>query len=234
MIGIFDSGAGGLNALRELRRLLPEADIVFFADRENAPYGTKAPDTLVRLVERDIEILKNSGAEKILMACCTASTVYHKLKEESRRICVPIIEPTVKRALKVSKNKKIGVIATERTVASKAFSKAILSRGTNAEVFEVAAQKIVAIVENGSRDGRLTRDEKRIISEALLPLVDTGIDTLILGCTHFPHLRCEIAGLLPGVELIDSAKEGAFEISKKASPEGFGKTLFLGRENIQV
>lgn len=122
MIGIFDSGVGGLASFSELRRLLPLADIAYLADRKNAPYGTKKKDVLKRLVCEDIELLRRLGCNKILIACCTASTVHRELPEESRRISFPIIKQTANAA---AGYRSVAVIATEHTVRSHAFSKEI-------------------------------------------------------------------------------------------------------------
>ena len=97
MIGIFDSGVGGFNALFEIRRRLPFADIAYFADEKNAPYGTKSEDQLLKLVKKDAEILKGIGASEILIACCTASTVFERLNEEEKRNLTPIIAPAAHR-----------------------------------------------------------------------------------------------------------------------------------------
>lgn len=220
MIGVFDSGAGGLLALTHLRKLCPNADLCFYADRENAPYGTKSEEELVFLVEKDVLRLKNAGAEKILMACCTASTVWHLLKNEHKEICCPIISPTASAALIATKNKKIGVIATERTVKTKCFSKAIKNLDKTAEITELAAQPLVKMAENGIFE---EEEAKRILD----PLVNSEIDTLLLGCTHFPIFENEIAKILPGVKLISSAYEGAKYISTKTRNEGRGTTRFL-------
>ena len=107
MIGVFDSGAGGLFALAELRRLLPKADILCLTDRKNAPYGTKSEDELTRHVTSGVDTLLSLGCSSVLMACCTASTVWERLPERERAAAVPIIEPVTEAALRVSKNKKI-------------------------------------------------------------------------------------------------------------------------------
>ena len=109
MIGIFDSGVGGLSALDEVRKIAPKADICFLADRNNAPYGTKTKEEVKKLAEANIEKLLSLGAEKILIACCTASTVYHELSDFHKSISVPIIEISAKRAFEISKTKRIGL-----------------------------------------------------------------------------------------------------------------------------
>lgn len=226
MIGIFDSGAGGLTALSELRRLLPSADICFFKDVKNAPYGTKSRRELIKLVERDILKLYRTGADKILMACCTASTVYECLPDKMKKISLPIIEPTARAAAKISTQGKIGVIATEATVSSGAFSKALWKFSTVKEVHELPLQRLVGMVEEGSVDGRLKSAERDELSRLLSPMKNK-IDTLILGCTHFPHLELEISGCLPGVRLVSSSREGARELGRLSKNRGKGRTFFL-------
>lgn len=220
MIGVFDSGAGGLIALKHLRKLSPNSDICFFADRENSPYGTKSEKELVYLVEKDVERLSRAGATKILMACCTASTVWHLLKDEYKEICCPIILPTAKAASTATKNKRIGVIATERTVKTKRFSTAVKNIDNTIEVTELAAQPLVRMAENQAF-------EKEEVKRLLRLLINSEIDTLLLGCTHFPIFENEIAELFPNVKLISSAYEGAKYISKNTRDEGCGKTIFL-------
>ena len=226
MIGVFDSGAGGLTAISELRHLMPSADICFFADRKNAPYGTKSRRELIKLVEGDILKLYRKGADRILMACCTASTVYEYLPQEMKRIALPIIEPAAREAARVTACGKIGVIATEATAASGAFSKALSKFPTVKEVYELPLQRLVTMVEGGAVDGNLQSHERDELSRLLAPLRNK-IDTLILGCTHFPHLEREIGGCLSGVRLVSSSREGAREISKITKNTGKGKTVFL-------
>ena len=227
MIGVFDSGAGGLSAIAEIRKLSPEADVCFFADKKNAPYGTKTPQELLRLVKYDIIKLRNFGANKILMACCTASTVYSSLPKEMREISVPIILPTAKEAARVTKHGSVGVIATEATVASQAFTKQLSRFSSVKEVFELPLQRLVALVEGGASDNGITKAEKDELYKMLLPIREKKLDTLILGCTHFPHLEREIEDCLPKVKLISSSREGAREILKNTSPKESGKTFYL-------
>ena len=227
MIGVFDSGMGGLSAIAEIRKYSPRIDVCFFADRKNAPYGTKTPEELLRLVKNDIAKLQGFGADKILMACCTASTVYGLLSENEREVAVPIIKPTAKEAARVTKNGSVGVIATEATVASGAFSQELARFPKVKDVFELPLQRLVAIVEDGASNGNITKSEKEELYKMLLPVREKKIDTLILGCTHFPHLEKEIESCLPSVKLISSSREGAKEILKNTSPTGTGKTFYL-------
>ena len=226
MIGIFDSGVGGLTALAELRRLLPHTDMIYLADRKNAPYGTKSEEQILSLAENCIKRLTAAGAEKILIACCTASTLHRWLPDEVQRITTPIIAPAARAAVKVSHG-KIAVIATEATVRSHAFAKAIISERA-CEVCEYAAQALVSLVEGGASDRiPLTVEQKNTISHILSPIRESGADTLILGCTHFPHLARQISKMLPEVNLISPSLEGALEIAKSTEDRGGGRTVFL-------
>lgn len=226
MIGVFDSGVGGLAAIKELRKIAKDADICFLADRKNAPYGTKNLEQIIGFSKNNIAKLTSLGAEKILIACCTASAAYHYLSESEKSASVPIIYPASRRAVEISYSGRIGVIATERTVKEKAFSKAITKISRNARVFELETQEFVSLVENGARDGKLSSLDKRKIAQALAPLEDKKIDTIILGCTHFPHIEKEIRNIT-GVRTVNPALEGALEILKVADLSGNGRTIYV-------
>ncbi len=227
MVGIFDSGIGGLISLYEYRRISPTADILYLADRYNAPYGTKSEEELISLVENDIEKLASLGAEKVLMACCTASTVHQKLSAEKREISIPIIAPASRKAAQISKNGNIAVIATERTVKSHAFRNEIKSILPTASVTELAVQRLVSLIENGSRDGKIDDEARRETEMLLSPLSDLDIDTVILGCTHFTHLKKEISNIFPAAKLVSSADEGAYALAEATLACGLGRTVYL-------
>ncbi len=227
MIGVFDSGVGGLTAVRELKRISPSIDICFYADRKNAPYGTKTENELVDLVSFDIEKLISHGASKVLMACCTASTVYPLLDKRHRGIACPIISPTARKAARITENGKIAVIATEATVRAEAFKKALIALDGIKEVTEIPTQELVSLVESGARDDSISNTERSSLNSILSPIKSTDADTLILGCTHFPHLEKTIAHLLPNMKIVSSSLEGALEILKNESQTGSGKTLFI-------
>jgi len=220
-----------LAALKELHRLAPRADIAVFADRKNAPYGTKSVWELIPLIERDVSTLRGAGCADILIACCTASTVYPLIRSEFQDRVYPIIAPTARAAVKATKTGGIAVIGTERTVALHAFGREIKSVLPDARVYEMPTQALVGMVEGGARDGNLAEVEITKIRELLSPLrkeiENENLDTLILGCTHFPHLSGVIGDLLFGIELISSAREGAREILRYADTDGDGRTVYL-------
>ena len=226
MIGVFDSGMGGLFALSELRRLSDRIDIAFYADRKNAPYGTKSEEELLSLVSRDIEKLSSFGAEKTLMACCTASTVYDKLTEAQRSIAVPIIEPIANEAALKTKNGRVGILSTERTRRSGAFVKAISKKDARIRTFSVSAGELVALAESGKRDGNLEENDKKLIRKIISPILNCGVDTLILGCTHFAYFEEEIRNIF-GVDTVNSASVAAEYMIKRIKNEGQGKTVIL-------
>ena len=233
MIGVFDSGVGGLAAFTELRRLLPAADLIYLADRSNAPYGTKSRKELVALVQNDVHRLRQMGSERILIACCTASTVWDELSTEEQSITTPIIYPAARRVAELTKG-RVTVIATKHTVASHAFGIAIGAAIKNASigeqenrhyfkeqptrVTEIATQELVSLVERGERDGRLSRDGELALDRVSRLIWDSDADTLVLGCTHFSHLEGELSARLPGVITVSPAREGA-----RAMAEGIRK-----------
>ncbi len=212
MIGIFDSGVGGLASYGEVRRLLPSEDIIYLADRKNAPYGTKTKDELIPLIKEDIRRLTEMGAEKILIACCTASALHPHLSGAEREIAFPIIDPSAKVAAGLGG--RITVIATEYTVASHAFRRAILANRPTAEVTEISAQRLVALVEDGAADGMLDENSERTLTKAAKQIAESRPEVLILGCTHFSHLAGELSSRLGGVRIVTPATVGAREFVK--------------------
>ena len=227
MIGVFDSGVGGLTALGSLRALMPSADICFYADRANSPYGTKSEEELLRITENAIDRLKNEGADIILMACCTASTVYSLLTKEDREVCLPIIKPTAERAVSLTKSGKIGVIATERTVSSHAFKTEIESRLSSASVVEIATQPLVTLAEEGECGAYASSEAIAKIENLISPFIKNAPDTLILGCTHFPIFKQIISDLLPNTAIVSCSDEGARALAQKCTEEGEGRLNFI-------
>lgn len=226
MIGVFDSGEGGENALAAIRRLCPSADATFFADRKNAPYGRKSPDELVRLLERGITRLLDAGCERVLIACCTASTVHGRLRGALAERSLPIVHPTAEAALRAADGGSIAVIATDATVRSHAFRDAL---GESCAL-EVAASPLVSAIERGAKDGAVSDALGAYLDRLLRPVSDTGADVLLLGCTHFVRLEGEISRRLyaaSGKKIItvDSAEVGAREILRFGCSGGSGRTV---------
>ncbi len=212
MIGVFDSGIGGLTVLRELVRRLPGYRFVYFGDTARTPYGTKSPETIIRYAIEDTEFLLRRGARIIVVACHSASSVATEALKE-RFPGVPIFEvvtPSVKKALQVTRRKVIGVIGTRATIQSGIYERLLRERDPEVRVYGNACPLLVPLVEEGWLKKPETR---RIVKKCLLPLRMKGIDTLILGCTHYPVPRKiiqEKAGRR--ITLVDPAEEVAEEV----------------------
>ena len=225
MIGVFDSGMGGVYALSELRRLSPDFDIVLYKDTKNAPYGNKSESELVKLVSEDIDKLLSCGCSAVVMACCTASTVYDLLPEKYRSASIPIIDPCAKKAVEISQNKNVGVLSTEATRRSKAFQRAILKYNTAANVVSVSAPALVTMAEAGFSDENLTSTEICELEKILIPFRKSKVDTLILGCTHFAYFERTIQKIL-NVKTVNSAQVCA-ELASRNDAAGSGITVYL-------
>lgn len=211
-VGIFDSGVGGLESLAKFRQLRPDVEALYYADRENAPYGPKSESELIRLVINDIERLTSLGAECVLMACCTASTVYEMLPKRCREISIPIILPTAIAACLKTKSGRIGVLSTEATRKSRAFCKAIGAVCPDAEVIAYSAPELVTLAESGFKDTNLSSSAYRTVRSAAERFLGSDIDTLVLGCTHFSYFEKTLSETL-GVNTVNSAAVGAEALS---------------------
>lgn len=213
MIGIFDSGLGGLTAYKELHTLLPAGDFVYFGDTGRVPYGSRSREILTRYARQDIRFLLRQGADVILAACGTVSSVV--LDDIRSEFSVPlfgVVDASANAALAATKNGKIGVIGTGATISSGAFAKKIAAANPRAVVTSIACPLFVPLVENGYI-GRECEVTKRVAADYLAPLCEAGIDTLILGCTHFPIIADIIGDLLPGVTLVNSGAAAAAEVA---------------------
>ena len=213
-IGIFDSGIGGLTVVRQIHRVLPHEDLVYLGDTARVPYGTKSPDTVVRFACEDTQFLVRQNVKAVVAACNTVSA--WALPTLERRFDVPIfgvIIPGAQAALKKTRNGRIGIIGTATTVRSEAYSRAILGRDNAARVFARACPLLVPLVEEGWTRERVTRT---ILRAYLSPLLRRGIDTLVLGCTHYPLLKKVIRAVAGrDVALVDSAESCAEFLSER-------------------
>ena len=215
MIGIFDSGLGGLTAYRELHKLLPNEQFVYFGDTGRVPYGSRSHEILKKYARQDIDFLRTKGVDVILAACGTVSSVV--LDEIAAEYTVPlvgVVDASVQEALAATKNGIIGVIGTGATISSGAFEKKIKAARADAQVVSTACPLFVPLVENGyiQRDCTVT---KLVAADYLAQIKASGADTLILGCTHFPIIADIIGDLLPGVTLISSGAAAARAIAKE-------------------
>lgn len=206
-IGVFDSGLGGLCAVRELSTLLPGEKIIYFGDTGRVPYGTRSAETIKKYAAQDVRFLLSRDVKAILAACGTVSSVaLEELKKSVPVALFGVVDDAVSAALKATKNGKIAVIGTEATIASKVLENKIKAGG--ASTFGVACPLFVSLVECGfigeNDPCALAACEKYLGAIRVF-----GADTLILGCTHFPIIAKAIAKVLPGVTLINPSKEAA-------------------------
>ncbi len=213
-IGIFDSGIGGLTVVRQIHRVLPHEDLVYLGDTARVPYGTKSPGTVVRFACEDTRFLIQQNVKAVVVACNTVSA--WALPTLERQFAVPIfgvIIPGAQAALKKTRNGRIGVIATTTTIRSQAYSRAILAGDDTARVFARACPLLVPLVEEGWTEQKVIRT---ILRTYLAPLLSAGIDTLVLGCTHYPLLKRAIRSVAGNeVALVDSADSCAQFLSEK-------------------
>jgi glutamate racemase len=214
---VFDSGVGGLTVFRALERALPEYPLVYLGDTARVPYGPRSAETVRRYSIEAGRFLKQQGVERLVVACNTASAVaIPVLKEELDLPVMGVIEPGAQRAVDLSKSRKIGVIGTRQTVASQAYTRAIHRLSPQAEVVAHPCPLFVPLAEEGWVDDDVARG---VAERYLQPLVDADVDTLVLGCTHYPLLRGVIGAAMGwDVTLIDSAEAVAAEICRSLDP----------------
>ncbi|HEX9061758.1 MAG TPA: glutamate racemase [Clostridia bacterium] len=214
-IGVFDSGLGGLTVLKEIMRLLPEESVVYFGDNGRAPYGTKSKDTVIKYTFQDIRFLLNQDIKMMIIACNTISACSLKLVKNTYDIpVIEVIQPGAAAAVRETKNKKVGIIGTTATIESEVYENAIMEHDDSIQVFKKACPLFVPFAEEGKQwwDKEVTY---MVAQEYLLPLKEEGIDTLVLGCTHYPLLYNTIKKVMgEDVTLVSSAKEVA-EVAKK-------------------
>lgn len=212
-IGVFDSGIGGLTVAREIMRQIPEERLVYFGDTARVPYGSKSQNTIIHFVRQIVRFLETKEVKAIVVACNTASA--YALETIEKEIDVPmigVVKPGAKTAAKASKNGRIGVIATDATINSGLYTKFIQSINPNLQVFGKACPLFVPLVEEGLTHDFVTEEiAKRYLKE----LKEKEIDTLILGCTHYPLLRSLIGGVMgEKVQLVNPAYETALGLRR--------------------
>ncbi len=208
-IGVFDSGLGGLTVVRQLMRQLPGEDIVYFGDTGRVPYGTRSPETIEKYTAQDCRFLISEDVKFIIAACGTVSSVAPHILSALPVPATGVVEPAALAAVEATRNRRIGVIGTSATISSGSFRRQIMQLRPNTTVFEQACPLFVPLVENGwiGRDDQVTR---LTAHRYLIPLKEQGVDTLLLGCTHFPLLSPIIGEILgEEVTLIDSGQATA-------------------------
>lgn len=212
-IGVFDSGIGGLTVVREIMSQLPDEDVIYFGDTARVPYGPKSPKTVQRYSREITSFLEDQGVKAVVIACNTATA--HALEALRADFTLPIIgviEPGSRAGARATTAGRIGVIGTHGTIASGAYQRAIRAVDPRIDVTAAACPLFVPFVEEGWLDHPAT---SLVAAEYLAPMTAAGVDTLVLGCTHYPLLKPLIADILgPDVQLIDSAEETAAETAR--------------------
>jgi glutamate racemase len=202
-IGIFDSGFGGLSVYREVRAMLPFEDVIYVADSAYVPYGSRTPAEILERSDRIVRYLIDEGVKLVIVACNTASAVaIDHLRQKHPDLTFVALEPAVKPAVTMTQSGHVGVLATARTVSGDRLHRLIDRWASGVTVETVAGQGMVELVESGTLDG----DEVRSVMAPLLdPMLESGVDVIVLGCTHYPFLRRAIRDYVgPSVRVIDS------------------------------
>lgn len=232
-IGVFDSGVGGLTVVKELIRQLPSEDIIYFGDTARVPYGIKSKETVIRFSLENILFLLKQDVKLICIACNTVSSfALPVIRSHFRVPLTGVIAPGVREAVYASKNKRIGVIGTRGTIKSRAYELDIKHLDPEVKVTAVACPLFVPFAEEGWLTGDVV---VRVAHTYLAPLKKAKVDTLILGCTHYPLLKPVIKQVMgESVILIDSAKQVAIEVKKILSSEGMLNNPRKGKHKFYV
>ena len=218
-LGVFDSGIGGLTVARALFERLPREAVIYFGDTARVPYGPKSPDTVRRYAAEILAYLLQRGVKALVVACNTITAqALDYLRERSPVPLVGVIEPGARAAVQATKTGKIGVIGTAGTIASGAYERAITAARPDATVYARACPLFVPLVEEGWFDHPAT---ELIAREYLKPLQRAAVESLVLGCTHYPLLKPLLARVMgPGVTLVDSAEETARVVAQELEARG--------------
>lgn len=206
-IGIFDSGVGGLTVLKEVSKMLPAENIIYLGDTARVPYGIRSPETVTRYSFECTEFLLKKKIKLLVVACNTVSAI--SLHEIQKKISIPVIgviEPGARAAATSTKNKRVGVIGTEATIKSSAYMKAIKALNKDIDVFGLSCPLFVPLAEEGWTNDVIAQ---LVAKKYLKDIIDMGVDTLVLGCTHYPLLKGVIKEIMSDVYLVDSAIETA-------------------------
>ncbi len=212
-IGVFDSGLGGLTAVKELEKILPEESVVYFGDTGRVPYGSRSREIVRSYARQDMAFLMGKGVKAVLTACGTVSSTSADIGAALPVPYFDVVAPAAKAAAKATKNGKVGVIATAASIQSDAYRQALLRENYKLEIYSQACPLFVPLVENAfvSPQDEVTR----LVAERYLsPIREAGVDTLILGCTHYPIIAPTIASVMGrSVTLIDSGREAALSLA---------------------
>ncbi len=211
-IGLFDSGVGGLTVMREFMEKMPNEDLIYFGDTARVPYGSKSKEIVTEYSKQIVSFLKSKNVKLIVIACNTATALaYEELKKYTDIPIIEVITPGSASAINSTKNKRVGIIGTEATVKSQAYVEKIKNIDDSIEVFQRACSLFVPLVEEGWVDKDVTSE---VCKEYLGEIIDKDIDTLVLGCTHYPLLKEKIEQICVGINVINPASETA-ESAKK-------------------
>ena len=220
-IGVFDSGLGGLTAVRELARLMPEEDLVYFGDTGRVPYGGRSKDTIVRYARQDVAFLRSFDPKAIVIACGTVSANALDILQKENDIPVfGVVEPAAHAAARATVDGKVGLIGTKASIRSGAYERAIEALRPGTEVTAKACPLLVPLVENGRF---LPGDPvaEQVVAEYLSPVKAQGVDALILGCTHYPLLKDVVGAYMgPNVSLIDVGAQCAHWVAERLDRDG--------------
>ena len=203
-IGIFDSGVGGTSIWKEIQKLMPHESTIYLADSKNAPYGEKSKERIVELSVKNTEFLIEKGCKLIVVACNTATTNAIVLLREKYEVPFIGIEPAIKPAALLSKSKTVGILATKGTLSSSLFSSTSANHAHGIRILEQEGTGLVPLIEQGKIE---TKETEALLKKYLQPMIDEGMDHLVLGCTHYPYLIPVLKKLLPEhVQIIDSGE----------------------------
>ena len=205
-IGVYDSGFGGLSVWRELYRALPDESLIYLGDGKNCPYGSLPEERIREYAEQSVGELVGRGCKLIVVACntATAAAITH-LRERFSQIPIVGLEPAVKPACQMTKSRKVAVVATERSLGSEKFRRAVERYGEGVEVIKAVGEGFVEAVESDQEHSPATRQKVAAVIE---PLIKSGVDVIVLGCTHYPFLKSVIRNVVGerGVQIIDSGE----------------------------
>lgn len=217
VIGVFDSGVGGLSVLRHIRAALPQANLIYAADSAHVPYGDKPADYIIERSQRLSEFLLGQGADALVIACNTATAVAAAPLRAQYAQPIIAMEPAVKPAVAATRNRHIGVLATVGTLESARFAALLDRHAGNADIHTRGCSGWVEQVERGELDSPTTR---ALVQHHLAPLLERDVDTLVLGCTHYPFLAPVIADLAgPNIQLIDTGAAVARQLCRRLALE---------------
>ncbi len=231
-IGIFDSGIGGLTVVKAVRQILPKEDIIYLGDTARLPYGSKSTEAIIQFSIEDTQFLVDRGAKYVVIACySSASVALDIIRKEFSIPVIGVIRPGVRRAMQVAKSGKIGVIGTSLTIYSGGYEKAFKEEGAEAEILGKSCPLFVPLVEEGWLDHEVTT---LVAKEYLEPFKKDNIDTLLLGCTHYPLLLKTIRKIMGNINYVDASAEVGTELAQGLKKQGLQNPGGKGSTSIYL